>query len=93
MTTLFRKGIIEEMKDSNVSSHQVKRIRRALEIIQSMPAEELIRLNNLKKITVKDRDDICLYRVDMRQRIVLSIDKKNKIVHSIVDAENIKYKC
>lgn len=92
MATWYRSGISKEVKSSNISSFQAKRVRRALEIIQATPSKELIRMDNVKKIKVQGREDMYLYRVDLRQRIILSIDNEHKIIHSIVDAGNIKGK-
>jgi len=92
MATWYRSGISKEVKSSNISSFQAKRVRRALEIIQATPPKELIRMDNVKKIKVQGREDMYLYRVDLRQRIILSIDNEHKIIHSIVDAGNIKVK-
>ena len=92
MATWYRSGISKEVKSSNISSFQAKRVRRALEIIQATPSKELVRMDNVKKIKVQGREDMYLYRVDLRQRIILSIDNEHKIIHSIVDAGNIKVK-
>ena len=92
MATWYRSGISKEVKSSNISSFRAKRVRRALEIIQATPSKELIGMDNVKKIKVQGREDMYLYRVDLRQRIILSIDNEHKIIHSIVDAGNIKVK-
>lgn len=92
MATWYRSGISKEAKASNISSFQAKRVRRALEIIQATPSRELVKMDNVRKIKVQGRDDMYLYRVDLRQRIVLSIENENKIIHSIVDAGNMKSK-
>ncbi len=92
MATWYRSGISKEVKSSNISSFQAKRVRRALEIIQATPSKELVRMDNVKKNKVQGREDMYLYRVDLRQRIILSIDNEHKIIHSIVDAGNIKVK-
>ena len=85
MATWFRSRISKEVKASNISSFQAKRVRRALEIIQATPTSELIKMDNVKKIKMDGGDNIYIYRVDLRQRVILSIDKENKIIHSIVD--------
>ena len=92
MATWFRSGISKEVKASNISSFQAKRIRSALKIIQDTPPSELIKMDNVKKIKLDDRDNIYIYRVDLRRRIILSIDNENKIIHSIVDAGDLKDK-
>ena len=92
MATWFRSGISKEVKASNISSFQAKRVRSALEIIRATPSSELIKMDNVKKIKIAGRDNIYIYRVDLRRRIVLSIDNENKIIHSIVDAGNMKKK-
>lgn len=90
MATWFRSRISKEAKASNISSFQAKRVRKALEIIQATPSRELVKMDNVKKIKVEGSDNIYIYRVDLRQRIVLSVDNENKIIHSIVDAGNLK---
>lgn len=90
MSTLFSKRLLKEAKTSGISPLQARKVQRALNIIRSTPVQELLKSSNLKKIQVPDRDDIYLYRVDMQQRIILSINKDEKIIHSIVDASGIK---
>jgi len=92
MATWFRGGISKEAKASNISSLQAKRVRNALEIIQATSSSALIKMDNVKKIKVDGRDNIYIYRVDLRQRIILSIDNENKIILSIVDAGKMKAK-
>ena len=90
MPTLFRKGISREARKSGISPLQAKKIQKALRFIRSTPTQELLKSSNIRKIDVSGRDDVYLYRVDMQQRIVLSINNEEKIVHSIVDASGIK---
>lgn len=91
MATLFVKGISKAAKNSGLSPTQAQRVLNAIKRIQSSSAENLIRSRSVKKIRVAGRDDVYLYRVDARMRVVLSINKsKNEtIVHSVVDADRL----
>lgn len=88
---LFKKGLARQAKRSNITSFQARRIKSALHIIQNTPVDQLTQLERVKRINVPNRDDIYVYRVDMRNRIVLSIDKNQDtaIVQSIVNADSL----
>ena len=86
MSTLVKKGVSNEAKLSGVSPLQAKKVHKALDYIRSASPEELLKSKNLRKIKVAGRDDVYVYRVDMNQRIVLSISEKEKIIQRILDA-------
>ena len=88
---IYKRGIIEDAKKSGISPAQARRIKSALSIIQNTPVDKLTKLDRVKKLRVENLDNVYVYRVDMRNRIVLSIDTKQgkPIVQSVLDSEKI----
>lgn len=90
MPTLVKRGLSNEARLSGISPLQAKKVHKALDYIRSTSSEELLRSRNLRKIKVAGRDDVYVYRVDMNQRIVLSINEKEKIIQRILDTRTMR---
>ena len=90
MSTLYRRELSREIKNSKVSPMQARRFQKAINYIRKAPASVLLKSTNLRKIQVSGRDDIYLYRVDLQHRIVLSINGEEKIIYNIVDVSDIR---
>lgn len=90
MHVFFKKGISKSAKKSNISPIQAQRVSKALNAIQSVPSKQLLTLPQVHKIKAPNRNDMYVYRVDMRQRIVFSVENEQIIIHTIVDTNDIK---
>ena len=90
MYVFFKKGISKNAKKSNISPIQAQRVTKALNTIQSVPSKQLLTFPQVHKIKVPNRNDMYVYRVDMRRRIVFSVENDQIIIHTIVDTNNIR---
>ncbi len=93
MDTVVRKTLIQDVRDSNLSSMQLRTLQKALKNIEAQPLQELLRTGKAKKMKAALSDDdkhYYLYRVNLRDRLVFSETKGRRIVHELIDGEEVK---
>lgn len=88
--TFFEKSVVSEIKNSNMNSIKAKRINRAIVNLDSSSLESLCRAGRVRKMNIKDKNNLYLYRINNRERIVFSVIDGKKVIHDIIDVDSIK---
>ena len=88
--TLIHKSVVEQIEQSKMSYSSIKRITRAIDKIDSSSLDELLKSSKLFKLTDYEHGTFYLYRVDVRTRILMRVQKGDYYIDRIITADDVR---
>lgn len=85
---IIKKGSTKRMRAWVTSPWQAGRLSRAIKSLQNFSIEELTHRGVVRKLNVSGRDDVYIYRVGRRERIIFSPVSGKNLIHDIVVCNN-----
>lgn len=85
---VIKKGSTKRMRASGTSPWRAKRLSKAIKSLQNFSIEELMQKGVVKKLNVSGRNDVYIYRVGLRERIIFSPVSGKNLIHDIVACDN-----
>ena len=89
-STLLNKNVTKKIKQSTVSPHQARTLKRAIIEIDTTPVEELCKTGRAAKLRVAGHNNLYAYRLSSSNRILFSQMGGKKIIHDIVNTNSMK---
>lgn len=83
----LKKGASRHLEKTVTSPRQARRLSSAIKAMQTTPIEKLERAGVVKKLNVSGRDDVYVYHVDLKNRIIFSPFNGDYVVHDIVTVD------
>ena len=87
--TMVPKTLVKEIKKTKTSPFTMRRIRLAINDINTSSIEALCKSGRVMKMNLPTQDSVYIYRAGVRERIVFSVKGKNKIVHDVITAHEL----
>lgn len=87
--TMIPKSLVKEMKKTKNSPLTTRRIRLAIEDINTSTIDALCKSGRVRKIHVPTEDNVYIYRAGVRERIVFSVKDEVKIVQDVIMADEL----
>lgn len=87
--TMVPKTLVKEIKKTKISPLTTRRIRLAIEDINTTPIDALCKSGKVRKLNLQSEDNVYIYRAGVRERVVFSIKDKAKIVRDVITADEL----
>lgn len=87
--TMVPKTLVKEIKKTKISPLTTRRIRLAIEDINTTPIDTLCKSGKVRKLNLQSEDNVYIYRAGVRERVIFSIKDKAKIVRDVITADEL----
>lgn len=87
--TMIPKTLVKEIKKTKTSPFTTRRIRLAINDINSSTIDALHKSGKVMKMNLPTVDNVYIYRAGVRERIVFSMKGKDKIIHDVITASEL----
>lgn len=87
--TMIPKALVKEIKKTKTSPFTMRRIRLAINDINTSSVEDLCKSGRVMKMNLPTQDGAYIYRAGVRERVIFTVKGENKIVHDVITAHEL----
>lgn len=89
-TLLLNKKVTSDLKNMGVTPSLVKKLETAIIDVNTQSLEKLTSRGVISHLPVKGMEGVYVYRVDGRKRMIFTEREGTRVIHDIVNIEDIK---